>query len=102
MNLKPVELQVALPRTAEAGIQQKNQMDRPVTEQQMLAAATIQEESTARKRASKADESAESDLRDAQHQKNPSDPQHHRKNKKESSSETWKHPHKGHHIDYTL
>lgn len=59
MSLKAVELQIAVPRTSEAGKYQSEYQQRPMNEQALLGQKTEQETEKIRQRSSAVDESAE-------------------------------------------
>lgn len=63
MSLKPVELQIALPRTTDAGKVQHGLQHRPAVDQQQLAGQNVKQSSELAHRSTEVDESAESALR---------------------------------------
>ncbi|MGN7760365.1 hypothetical protein [Paenibacillus sp. 22594] len=102
MSLKPVELQIALPRTTEAGKIQNGLQHRPALDQQQLAGQNVKQTEQLAQRSSEVDESAESALRDGrsgQHQSGGHTPPH--KHQPETSHDA-EHPYKGHRIDLSL
>lgn len=64
MSLKPVELQIALPRTHDAAKVQNSQQQRPALDQQQLAGQNVKHSQEIAMRSSEVDESSESALRD--------------------------------------
>lgn len=106
MNLKAVEMQIAVPRTNEAGrIQQENQQ-RPVIDQNLLSAENIKERELERQRSANIDESAhntkikrEGHSPDQQRQQPPPQGEQQEEQEKEHPAE---HPFKGRHIDLSL
>lgn len=106
MNMKPVELQIAVPRTTEAGRVQQEVQQRPLIDQSLLSAESIREHEVERKRSSNIDESAHNSTinRDehpqgGQRQHQSSSGQKHDEQEKEQPAE---HPYKGKHIDLSL
>ncbi|MFC9708004.1 hypothetical protein JNUCC31_27245 [Paenibacillus sp. JNUCC31] len=104
MSFKAVELQIAVPRTSEAGRYQSETQQRPVTDQSLLAEQTAKEANEARQRSEALDETAHTNVRDGQ-SKNKE--QQNGSNEAESAlvQETIKpaeHPYKGKHIDLSL
>lgn len=102
MSLKPVELQIALPRTHEAGKVQNQMQQRPALDQQQLAGQSVKHSQEIALRSSEVDESAETALRDGgkgNHQDGHADP---RKPHKQETVHDAEHPFKGHRIDLSL
>lgn len=64
MSLKPVELQIALPRTTEAGKLQNESQQRPAIDQHQLAGQNVKQSQELAMRSTEVDESSESALRD--------------------------------------
>lgn len=107
MSLKAVELQVALPRTQEAGRLQEQLQQRPMQEQQGLIADRKQFDQITRQRASNLDETVKNRVadNDEQKQKGDSDEQSERRQAKGKSGRTTEEitdPLRGHHIDISL
>lgn len=103
MSLKPVELQIALPRTTEAGKIQNDLQHRPSLNQQQLAGQNIKNSHDQTQRSSEVDESSETSVRDDgqrgnNHGENSSSGQQ-GKSRKYRNAE---HPYKGHSIDLSL
>lgn len=104
MGLKPIELQVAIPRTGEAGAIQNQLLQKPIHDQAMLATAAAKQMEEMRKKSQEVNETEAGLKADKDGQ---SDSKGHRqsassKNNKEQSTATVEHPFKGHHIDLSL
>lgn len=103
MSLKPVELQIALPRTTEAGKVQNEIQQRPLIDQQQLAGQNVKTSQEQAQRSSGVDESAESALREdggrGNHQ--GGHPSGERRQQQENSAPA-EHPYKGKRIDLSL
>lgn len=104
MSLKPVELQIALPRTTEAGKIQNESQQRPAIDQQQLAGQNVKQTQELAQRSAEVDESSESALRDGGGKGN-----HHSggksssdKDSKASTTRDAEHPYKGQRIDLSL
>ncbi|MNI32092.1 hypothetical protein D3C76_15750 [compost metagenome] len=108
MNMKPVEMQIAIPRTSEAGRIQNEGQQRPHIDQNLLAGENIKNSEHDRKRSSGVDESAHnttvrregngsSEQQEGQAHSNHEDG--HAEQGKEQMAE---HPYKGKHIDFSL
>lgn len=105
MGLKPVELQIAIPRTGEAGHLQQQLLQKPVHDQAMLANEAAKRMEHMRKKSeatARPDEGIKTE-RDGQGQQQH---KHHQRQAMEQADEAEKetvaHPYKGHHIDLTL
>jgi len=103
MSLKPVELQIAVPRATEAGKIQNDLRHRPLLNQQQLAGEIVKNSHEQTQRSSSVDESAETSVRDdGQHNHNSDG---HSPSEKKSESIKYRdaeHPYKGHSIDLSL
>jgi hypothetical protein len=104
MSLKSVELQIALPRTTEAGKIQNESQQRPAIDQQQLAGQNVKQSQELSMRSSEVDESSESALRDGGSKGN-----HHSggdsssdKRSKSAATRDAEHPYKGQRIDLSL
>ncbi|WP_145408820.1 hypothetical protein [Paenibacillus xylanexedens] len=105
MSFKAVELQIAVPRTSEAGRYQNEYQQRPVIDQSLLAEQTAKEAEAARQRSEAMDETANAALRD--NHMNDSEQNNSSQHSKfsEDAQENIKpaeHPYKGKHIDFSL
>jgi hypothetical protein len=103
MSLKPVELQIALPRTTDAGKIQNELLHRPVLDQQQLAGQNVKHSAELAQRTTEVEESAEALLRNdggrGNGQGNHSSGQENRKKETVHDAE---HPYKGRRIDLSL
>ncbi|AHV97841.1 hypothetical protein [Paenibacillus sabinae] len=101
MSLKPVELQIALPRTTEAGKLQQELQHRPAQQQQELAGQNIKDTREQAQRSAEVDETSESAVREDGRRGGSSGSglSQERKNSQERKAE---HPFKGHRLDVTL
>ncbi|CAM4317634.1 MAG: hypothetical protein E7L01_07590 [Paenibacillus macerans] len=109
MNMKPVELQIAVPRTSEAGRVQHDQQHRPLLDQNLLSQQAVKTGEADRQRTAEMDESnrnknvrREGNGSSGQEQEpergsggKPDEPE----TKPEHLAE---HPYKGRHIDFSL
>ncbi|MEK3793037.1 hypothetical protein MKX42_15010 [Paenibacillus sp. FSL R7-0204] len=102
MSLKPVELQIALPRTHDAGKVQNNLQQRPALDQQQLAGQNVKHSQEISLRSTEVDESAESALRDGGKGNGAGSQPHPRKPDKQENTHDAEHPYKGHRIDFSL
>ncbi|MEK3670825.1 MULTISPECIES: hypothetical protein [unclassified Paenibacillus] len=102
MSLKPVELQIALPRTHDAAKVQNSQQQRPALDQQQLAGQNVKHSQEIAMRSSEVDESSESALRDGGKEKQPDSHADPRQPRKPETVHDAEHPYKGHRIDFSL
>lgn len=103
MSLKPVELQIALPRSTEAGKMQNEAQQRPAIDQQQLAGQNVKQSLELTMRSSEVDESSESALRDdGGHANYSGDNSSSSKHSKPEGTRDAEHPYKGHRIDLSL
>lgn len=103
MSLKPVELQIALPRTADAGKIQNDLQHRPSLQQQQLAGQNVKTSHELTQRSTGVDESAETAVRDDGEHGNSSGGQASSGKKKQPDKyRKAEHPYKGHSIDLSL
>ncbi|GIQ68616.1 hypothetical protein XYCOK13_14400 [Xylanibacillus composti] len=108
MNFKPIELQISMPRTTDAGQQQQQLSNKPVADQTMLGTQAQREAEKDRTRAARPDETAESRIRD-QSKGSGGQGDHARKGKQQSEGDPAgsmevpaPHPYKGRRLDITL
>lgn len=105
MNMKPVELQIAVPRTSEATRIQQDQQYRPISDQALLANQTTKELEQNRKRSAQVDESGINTIikRDDNHPSSGHDqtPQEHAEQEAEKKHPA-EHPYKGKTIDLSF
>jgi hypothetical protein len=103
--MKSVELQIAVPRTQEAGKIQNEFQQRSTQEQTFLANQQIKESRELRQRSTGVDETVNSSIREEgkQHHSSQQNGQS-QSNQLEQQSEKHpaEHPYKGHHIDLSL
>lgn len=102
MDLKPVELQIAVPRTSEASRVQQDQQHRPLLDQQMIAGQNIKHADQQRTRSTGIDDSSKTQIHDQDHRESGSgQDQHSSPNQEEQAppSKPAEHPYKGKHID---
>lgn len=107
MNMKSVELQIAVPRTSEAGRVQHDQQHRPLIDQSLLSVQTVKDSEVERRRSAGVDESAHnttvrregngSFTQEQQGQHHPGD-----KPAEQEQEHLAEHPYKGRHIDLSL
>ncbi|WP_342561483.1 hypothetical protein NST84_17680 [Paenibacillus sp. FSL R7-0345] len=103
MSLKPVELQIALPRTTDAGRVQHEQLHRPVLDQQMLAGQNVKHTAEQAQRTSGIDESAETKLRgDGERGNGQGSASTGQEQKSQDAPHDAEHPYKGRRIDLSL
>ena len=103
--MKSVELQIAVPRTHEAGKVQNEMQQRSSQEQSFLTNQQIKESRMMQQRSNGVDESENSIIRDGgKQQQSPPHNDHSQSDKQELQSEQHpaEHPYKGHHIDLSL
>lgn len=106
MNMKSVEMQIAIPRTNEAGRVQHEAQHRPYTDQTLLSMQNIKQDEIEKRRSSDVNESAKNTT--IRREGNPSftGEQGHssaEEHKEEREAEhRAEHPYKGHHIDLSL
>lgn len=102
MSLKPVELQIALPRTTDAGKVQHGLQQRPALEQQQLAVQNAKQSSELAHRSPEVDETSESALRGDGGQDSQPDSRSSSQQEKRQLSHNAEHPYKGRRIDLSL
>jgi hypothetical protein len=106
MNLKPIEMQVALPRTVEAGAQQQQLLGKPVADQLLAMSDAGRQAELSRKRTERNEGAEHAAIRDDQ---KPADQGRQRPAKRQSrktasdeEKRAAEHPYKGRHIDLSL
>ncbi|MCL6603063.1 MAG: hypothetical protein K6T94_09335 [Paenibacillus sp.] len=103
MSLKPVELQIAVPRATEAGKIQNDLQHRPSLNQQQLAGQIVKNSHEQTQRSSGVDETSETLVGDDGHHGHDSGGNSSSGKKGESSKyRDAEHPYKGHSIDLSL
>ncbi|USB32070.1 hypothetical protein [Paenibacillus sp. YPG26] len=103
MDFKSVELQIAVPRTSEAGRMQQDAMHRPMHHQHSLENQNVKSSERDRSRSAQVDESAHASIRDDHH---PSRQEGNRQQGEDTHDQekdrAAEHPFKGHHLDLSL
>ena len=103
MNIKPVELQIAVPRTTEAGKIQNDLQHRPSIHQQQLAGQNVKMSHEQAQRSSEVEESSETSVRDdGQGEQHSGGNTSSDKKGEAAKYRDAEHPYKGHSIDFTL
>ena len=103
MSLKPVELQIAVPRTTEAGRIQNELQHSPSADQQQLAAQNVKQSQEMTQRSTEVDDTSDTALRDdGGRGKNTGGNSQQDKHHKSDGSPDAEHPYKGHRIDLSL
>lgn len=107
MNLKAVEMQIAIPRTEEAGRVQQDAQHRPAVGQNMLSAEQLKLQEHQRQRSNGVDESAENTTirREGRQSGQPQGQAHAQAGEQEEEQRKDRpaaHPFKGKHIDFSL
>ncbi|WP_438350163.1 hypothetical protein ACP8HI_05715 [Paenibacillus sp. FA6] len=103
--MKSVELQIAVPRTQEAGKIQNEMQQRSGQDQSFLTNQQIKESRAMQQRSNGVDQTENSILRDGgKEQQTSQENAHSQSNQTELQSEQHpaEHPYKGHHIDLSL
>ncbi|AIQ53304.1 hypothetical protein [Paenibacillus sp. FSL R7-0331] len=103
MSLRPVELQIALPRTTDAGKVQNELLHRPMLDQQQLAVQNVKHSAELAQRTGEIDESSEAKLRNDGERGNDQDnhPSGQGQRKSEAPNDA-EHPYKGRRLDLSL
>lgn len=106
MSLKAVELQIAVPRTSEAGKYQSEHRQRNMNDQATLGHEASKETEAVRHRSTAVDESTEASVTEQEEQRqNEHSPQHRMSanaQDEQAAEHPAEHPYKGHHIDLSL
>lgn len=106
MSMKSVEMQIAVPRTNEAGRIQHEGQQRPHIDQNLLAAENIKKGELERKRTSNLDESAQNTTvrREGKGSSEQHEEHSHQDDKliEQEKEQLAEHPYKGKHIDFSL
>lgn len=106
MSLKAVELQIAVPRTSEAGKYQSESRQRPMNDQALLGQKTALETENMRQRSSAVDESTEAFVGERQTGEQGRETSQQRRSRSDENElpkeHLAEHPYKGHHIDFSL
>lgn len=104
VSMKSVELQIAIPRTHEAGKIQNEFHQRSSQEQSLLMNQQVKESRELQQRSSGVDDTSNASIRDGGKQNSSHSDGQTQSNQQEHSSEqhSAEHPYKGHHIDLSL
>lgn len=106
MNMKSVEMQIAIPRSSEAGRIQQDQQHRPVNDQTLLAGQNIKNSELERRRSANVDESAHNTTVRREGNASLGQEQDHSQSEEKQEEQEKKHPaehpYKGRHIDFSL
>lgn len=102
MNLKPVEMQVALPRTVDAGMMQGQAQQKNVQDQLMLSHETMRKLEETRKKSERTDMENEIDDQLDQNKRNSSEGGLRDRERKQDKERKAQHPYKGKHVDISL
>lgn len=106
MSLKAIEMQIAIPRTGDAGIHQNQLLQKPVADQASLAASILKQTEEKRKKSNKVDESSDSLKTDREDRNkgnhNKSQQINNKQQNNDGTTVMVEHPYKGQHIDLSL
>ncbi|KAF6566757.1 hypothetical protein G9G63_05040 [Paenibacillus sp. EKM202P] len=106
MSLKAVELQIAVPRTSEAGKYYSESQQRPMNDQALLGQKTALETENMRQRSGAIDQSAETFVGERQTGEKSRDSSQQSRSRSDETEllkeHPAEHPYKGHHIDFSL
>lgn len=104
MNFKPVEMQIAMPRTTDMSQIAQHVQHKPANDQQHVVQSALKQAEVQRSSTEKTEQTAETAIRDSQSGARQSGRQDRRGSKRTGKTEgdTVSHPYKGKHIDLTL
>lgn len=102
MGMRAVELQIAVPRTSEAGKIQQEHLMRPSIEQSILADRTLEQAERMRTRSDGVKQSADASIHDGHPGEQHAQQQHHQQPEDEMQPAPAEHPYKGKHIDLSF
>lgn len=103
MSLKSVEMQIAVPRTSEAGKIQQENHQRPTQDQTLLAGEQMKQSRQAAQRSTEVSETAESEIREDGSRQTPEHGGDSSSESKEQVTEQpAEHPYKGRLLDISL
>ncbi|WP_433943308.1 hypothetical protein [Paenibacillus sp. SN-8-1] len=104
MDFKSVELQIAVPRTSEAGRIQQDAMHRPMHHQHSLENQNIKNSDRERKRSAQVDESSHASIKNEHRHPNHHEGNHQQMEdtQEQEKDKAAEHPFKGHHLDLSL
>jgi uncharacterized membrane protein len=107
MSLKSVEMQIAIPRTNEAGVAQHQLSNKPTQDQSRMAMETLKKSELQRQQTGKVDDTSALMIREDERRKHsrtsyPSKSAVKVKKSADEETDTAKHPYKGRNFDVTL
>jgi len=106
MSFRSVEMQIAIPRTSEAQVAQNQLLQKPVLDQEALAAKELQQKERELRQSTGVQESDGPAIRQEKEKSGGRESGGKQKRKppapRKQSGEKAAHPYKGHHIDLTL
>ncbi|MEK3734597.1 MULTISPECIES: hypothetical protein [Paenibacillus] len=102
MSLKSVEMQIAVPRTHEAGKMHNELQQRPYNDQSLLAGEQIKNSRIQSQRSTEVSESAEAAIRDDGNRQSSEQQERHASDSSEQQEKPAEHPYKGRNFDVTL
>ncbi|OPA77621.1 hypothetical protein BVG16_14340 [Paenibacillus selenitireducens] len=105
MGLRPIEMQMSIPRTQDASSVQHQAQQKPLLDQTQLAGQASKTIEELRTKNTQVDETVQLPIHNHQKGKQQSSDRRHQHKSKEGSSEESEvpiHPYKGHRIDLTL
>jgi hypothetical protein len=107
MNVRPIEMQIAIPRTPDASQMAHQQMERPVFEQTLAQQQRLKEASEQLQKTAKLDKAEQAVIRDEEREGSPGQQHGGKRRPKEKEpprnrAGEAQHPYKGRHIDLSL
>ncbi|MFC7679579.1 hypothetical protein [Paenibacillus sp. GCM10028914] len=102
MSLKSVEMQIAVPRTSEAGKIQQEHHQRPSQDQTFLASEQMKHSRQAAQRSTEINETAESAIREDGRRQTSADERDTSEQKEQTTEQPAEHPYKGRILDISL
>ncbi|ANA83145.1 hypothetical protein PVOR_22604 [Paenibacillus vortex V453] len=102
MSLKSVEMQIAVPRTNEAGKIHNEFQQRPMNDQTLLAGEQIKNSRAEAQRSTEVSETAETAVRDDGSRQSPGQQERGSSESGESVEQPAEHPYKGRNFDVSL
>lgn len=102
MSLKSVEMQIAVPRTSEAGKIQQENHQRPTQDQTLLAGEQMKQSRQAAQRSTEVSETAESAIREDGSRQSPEQGGDSSESKEQPAEQPAEHPYKGRILDISL
>jgi len=112
MNIKPIEMQIAIPRTQDASQSQQQNQQKPVSDQQLLSDKAVKQAEEQLKKPNQVENAAhkriQREFKDAEHgrkdqqRKSATDDRNGQEQAQERKANPANHPFKGKHIDFSL